>query len=168
MSASKNRSTLDEVAARYPDVPRLIVIKTDVQRRGVFYTTAALSLLDETRHQTTGTHIFGARDGVIALRPESLLLRDGTSIITTPTPPEENPYIVDVVDGSPWLFDNGLPLETVEYWPAPDFYARTSSSGVPIKTSSAPAPSGLTSSRTVTAPSGTITKGAPSAISLRS
>ena len=54
---------LDTVAARYPDVPRLIILKTDVQRRGVFYADAALELLDETLHQTTGTHIFGARDG---------------------------------------------------------------------------------------------------------
>jgi hypothetical protein len=126
-------TTVEVVSARYPDVPRLIVLKTDVQRRGVFYTEAALSLLDEAKHQTTGTHIFGTRDGVIALRPESLLLRDGTSIITTPTPLDENPYVVDTLDGTPWLFDDGAPLEEVEYWPAPDFYARTSSSGVPMK-----------------------------------
>lgn len=124
---------LDEVVRRYPDVPRLLVIKTDVQRRGVFYSDAALALLDETQHQTTGTHIFGARDGLIALRPESLLLRDGSSIITTPTPLEENPYVVDAKDGVPWLFDDAIPLEAVDYWPAPDFYARTSSSGVPMK-----------------------------------
>lgn len=132
--AGKARNTkLDEVAARYPDVPRLIILKTDVQRRGVHYTDAAISLLDEAKHQTTGTHIFGTRDGVIALRPESLLLRDGSSIITTPTPPEENPYVVDALDGTPWLFDDGAPLEAVEYWPAPDFYAKSSSSGVPMK-----------------------------------
>jgi hypothetical protein len=129
----KISSELDEVTARYPDVPRLIVIKTDVQRRVVFYSDAALALLDERLHQTSGTHIFGARDGVIALRPESLLLRDGSSIITTPTPLEENPYIVDVKDGSAWLFDDGQSLEAVDYWPAPDFYAKTSKSGVPMK-----------------------------------
>jgi|GEM_PF-3281068 len=74
-------STLEEVAARYPDVPRLIILKTDVQRRGVFYSDAAVTLLDERLHQTTGTHIFGTRDGMLKLRPESLLLRDGSSII---------------------------------------------------------------------------------------
>lgn len=126
-------SALDEVAARYPDVPRLIILKTDVQRRGVFYDEGALELLDEKLHQTTGTHIFGARDGKIAARPESLLLRDGSSIITTPTPLEENPYVVDVRDGEAWLFDNGLPIEPVDYWPAPAFYTKTSRSGVPMK-----------------------------------
>jgi hypothetical protein len=34
-------SDLDAVAARYPDVPRLIIHKTDVQRRGVFYADGA-------------------------------------------------------------------------------------------------------------------------------
>lgn len=126
-------SAVDEVAARYPDVPRLIILKTDVQRRGVFYNDTALELLDERLHQSTGTHIFGARDGKIAARPESLLLRDGSSIITTPTPLEEHPYVVDLRDGEPWLFDDGLPVEPVEYWPAPAFYAQTSRSGVPMK-----------------------------------
>lgn len=126
-------TALDEVAARYPDVPRLIILKTDVQRRGVYYGEGALELLDEKLHQTTGTHIFGARDGKIAARPESLLLRDGSSIITTPTPLEENPYVVDVRDGEAWLFDNGLPIEPVDYWPAPAFYTKTSRSGVPMK-----------------------------------
>jgi len=126
-------SDLDKVASRYPDVPRLIILKTDVQRRGVFYSDAALGLLDERLHQTTGTHIFGARDGRIAARPESLLLRDGSSIITTPTALEEGPYVVDLLEGEPWLFDSGLPVEPVDYWPAPAFYARTSSSGVPMK-----------------------------------
>ena len=127
------KTDLDIVSARYPDVPRLIILKTDVQRRGVFYTDAAIELLDEALHQTTGTHIFGARDGRTAVRPESLLLRDGTSIITTPTPLEEEPYVVDVLEGESWLFDNGRAVEPVDYWPAPAYYAKNSRSGVPMK-----------------------------------
>ena len=126
-------SDLDEVGRRYPDVPQLVILKTDVQRRGVFYSDGALELLNEELHQTTGTHIFGARDGKIAARPESLLLRDGSSIITTPTPLEENPYVVDLLDGEAWLFDNGQPVEQVDYWPAPVFYGKTCRSGVPMK-----------------------------------
>lgn len=125
--------SLTDVAAKYPEVPRLIILKTDVQRRGVFYTDRALSVLDEDRHSVTGTHIFGSRDGDLALRPESLLLRDGTSIITTPTPQELDPYRVDLADGKPWLFDGGEPIEEVEYWPAPAYYAKVSRSGVPMK-----------------------------------
>lgn len=31
------QDSLQDVIAHYPEVPRLIIIKTDVQRRGVFY-----------------------------------------------------------------------------------------------------------------------------------
>lgn len=133
LAKKSSLTPLDAIVRRYPDVPRLLIIKTDVQRRGVYYTDHALALLDEAHHQTTGTHIFGARDGVIALRPESLLLRDGSSVITTPTPLAEDPYVVDVREGEPWLFDDGRAVEPVDYWPAPAFYAKTSSSGVPMK-----------------------------------
>lgn len=125
--------TFTEVVDKYQDIPRLIITKIDVQRRGVYYTERALSVLDETRHQVTGTHIFGSRDGKLIPRPESLLLRDGSSIITTPTPLEQNPYIVDLVDGRLWLLDDGEQLEEVEYWPAPDFYSKVNASGVPLK-----------------------------------
>lgn len=125
--------TLDEVCAAHPDVPRLVVVKTDVQRRGVYYTDAALGVLDPERHQTTGTHIFGARDGETAARPESLLLRDGSSIVTTPTPLDQDPYVVDLVDGGLALTDGGRPVEEVEYWPRPDFYGRTTRSGLPMR-----------------------------------
>jgi hypothetical protein len=125
--------SLDEICAKHPDVPRLVIVKTDVQRRGVFYTAAALEQLDPERHQTTGTHIFGARDGRTAARPESLLLRDGSSIVTTPTPLEQEPYVVDFIDGRLALVDGGRPVEEVEYWPRPDFYAKTTRSGLPMR-----------------------------------
>ena len=121
---------LNDIVAKYPEVPRLIILKTDVQRRGVFYTDAAVSVLDEKKHSITGTHIFGTRDGKIAPRPESLLLRDGTSIITTPTAIEDNPYVVDLLDGQPFLYDGGEPIEEVDYWPAPAFYGKLTRSGI--------------------------------------
>jgi hypothetical protein len=87
-------------------------------------------MVDTTLHQTGGTHIFGTRDGRLTQRPESLLLRDGTSIITTPTPLEENPYAVDFRDGRLVLADNGEIIEEVEYWPKPHYYDKRTSSGV--------------------------------------
>lgn len=122
-----------EVEAKNPQVPPLVILKIDVQRRGVHYTEKALSILDPVKHQTNGTHIFGTRDGSLVARPESFLLRDGTSVITTPTPLELNPYVVDLHEGKPWLFDGGEAIEEVEYWPAPAFYYKTSRSGVPMR-----------------------------------
>jgi hypothetical protein len=132
-NAHTTQLSLAEVVAKYPDIPRLVIIKADVQRRGAHYTDRALSLLDLEKHQITGTHIFGARDGKIGPRPESLLLRDGTSIITTPTPPEQDPYVVDVVDGRIVLVDREEVVEEVEYWPRPDFYSQSTADGTPLK-----------------------------------
>jgi len=119
-----------EVVREHPDVSPLVILKMDVQRRGVHYTKNALSVVDESVHQLRSPYIFGSRDAQIKPVPESLLLPDGTSIIVDPTPLEQNPYIVDVIDGQLVLTDRGEILETVEYWPKPDFYDKRTSSGV--------------------------------------
>jgi len=124
--------SLQEVIAKYPEVPPLITLKIDVQRRGVYYTQNALGTLDESIHQVRGPALFGYRDKQFSLLPESLLLRDGTSIITSPTPFEQNPYIVDFVDGRIVLADNGVILEEVEYWRKPFYYNLKTSSGIPM------------------------------------
>jgi hypothetical protein len=122
--------TFDEVAAKYPEFPRSILLKIDLHRRGVFYTENALSALDPARHQTGGTHIFGTRDGRLLHRPEAFTLRDGTSVLTTPTPLESDPYIVDLIDGKLMVTDNGKPLDEIFYWDKPDYYGKRTSNGV--------------------------------------
>jgi len=127
-----SKLSLDEVAAKYPQFPRLIILKTDIQRRGVHYTERALSVADPTIHQLAGTHIFGTRDGILTDRPEAFILRDGTSVLTSPTPLEEDPYIVDLCDGRLVLMDDGVELEEIEYWTKPDYYNLTTSTGIPM------------------------------------
>lgn len=121
-----------EVIEKYPQVPRLIILKTDVQRRGVHYTDRALSVLDESIYQLRSPYIFGSRDAQVTSGPESLLLRDGTSIIADSTPIDKNPYTVDLVDGKTVLVDNGEVLEEVEYWSKPDYYNKKTSTGIPM------------------------------------
>jgi biotin synthase-related radical SAM superfamily protein len=126
------RSTLsfEEVAAKYPEFPRLVMLKTDIHRRGVYYTSDALGAVDPNKHQLGGTHLFGTRDGKLTKRPEAFVLRDGTSVLSTPTPLENSPYVVDLIDGKLVLTDDGEVLEEVYYWDKPDFYDKKTSSGV--------------------------------------
>ncbi len=124
--------TLDEVVEKYADVPRLIALKIDVQRRGVHYTERAESVVDSSVHQLRSPYIFGSRDGQIKPLPESLILRDGTSILTDPTPLEQNPYIVDLVDGRLALVDGGETVEFVDLWPKPLYYDKKTGSGIPM------------------------------------
>lgn len=125
--------TLSEVVEKHPDFPPLIALKIDVQRRGVHYTKNALSAVDESIHQLRGAYIFGSRDARLTPLPESLLLRDGTSILTDPTPIDQNPYTVDLVDGKLVLTDAGMILEEVELWDKPAYYDKITSSGIPMK-----------------------------------
>jgi hypothetical protein len=124
--------SLSEVVEKYPDVPRLITLKIDVQRRGVHYTERAESIVDSSVHQMRSPYIFGSRDGLIKPLPESLILRDGTSILTDPTPLDQDPYLVDLVDGRLALVDGGEVLEYVELWPKPHYYDKKTSSGIPM------------------------------------
>ena len=124
--------SLDEVVAKYPEIPRQIAIKIDVQRRGVHYTERALSVVDPNIHQLRATELFGSRDASLTPLPESLLLADGTTILTDPTPVSSDPYHVDYRDGRLVLVDQDQIIAEVEYWPKPEFYNHVTSSGVPM------------------------------------
>ncbi|MDR1164061.1 MAG: radical SAM protein [Candidatus Accumulibacter sp.] len=128
----RNEALFEETLAGHPDFPRLIALKIDVQRRGVHYSERAQKAVDPEIHQLRSPYIFGSRDGEIKALPESLLLRDGTTILTDPTPPDQDPYIVDHVDGRFVLIDRGEILEAVELWPKPAYYGKTTRSGLPM------------------------------------
>jgi len=128
----RNEPSFDEVLARYPRFPRLIGLKIDVKRRGVHYTKQAEAAVDPAVHQLRSPYIFGSRDGVIAPLPESLLLRDGTSILVDPTPVEQDPYTVDFIDGRFFLLDDGQLIEEVDLWPKPAYYDKKTKSGLPM------------------------------------
>lgn len=129
----KRTLSLDEVIQKYPDVPRFIATKIDVQRRGVFYTEEALKHVDETQHQLRGTYIFGSRDASLSPVPESLILRDGTTILADPTPLEQNPYLVDWIDGHFGLRDGDRYLDEVDLWPQAAYYGKKTSRGTEMK-----------------------------------
>ena len=125
------QSELEQVLERHPEFPRLVAIKIDTQRRGVHYTDSVLATIDDSV-QMRSPYLFGSRDGEIKDLPESLLLRDGSTILTDPTPLAQNPYLVDLVDGKPALVDNGEFVEYVDFWPKPLYYDKKTSSGIPM------------------------------------
>lgn len=118
----RSEPSFDEVAARYPNFPRLIALKIDVHRRGVYYTQRALSNVDPEKHQIYGWN------GISF--PHSLLLRDGTTLLVMPQTPDKDPFVVDFFDGSFWLLNDGVVVEEVEIWPKPRYYDKLTSSGL--------------------------------------
>lgn len=126
----RDEPIFDDVLARHPGFPRLVALKIDVQRRGVHYTERAERAIDPAVHQLRSPYIFGSRDGAIKPLPESLLLRDGGTILVDPTPLAQDPYVVDFQDGRFVLLDGGRRVEEVELWPKPAYYDKTTSSGI--------------------------------------
>jgi hypothetical protein len=93
----KKEESYKEIVKKYPTVSKFIITQIDVQRRGVIYTDKALAKVDTSVHQTSS-------DGEHEV-PESLLLRDGTSICVSwanargkSAMNQRDKYIVDVVD----------------------------------------------------------------------
>lgn len=123
--------SIREVIRKYPEVSPLVIIKTDAQRRGVTYTEAALERVDEAIHQTQGRSFAVEKTDKT---PFSLLLRDGTSILTgrAMVETQREPLIVDVVDDRIMILDGEDPLDEVFYWEKPVFYDKKTSKGTPM------------------------------------
>lgn len=120
-----------DVIKKYPEVSPFIIIKTDAQRRGVTFTEKALERVDENIHQVVNRSFAGEKNDKT---PFSLLLRDGTSVLTGGHAADavRDPLIVDVVDGKTVIKDGDDVLEEVFYWEKPDFYDKFTSSGKPM------------------------------------
>lgn len=124
------RLGLKDVIAKYPEISPFVIIKIDVQRRGVFYTEEALKGLDPDLHdrRLIGQDASGNR----LYYPKSLLLRDGTAILTGSRENGKDPYLVERLDGKLVLTDGGEVVEEVEYWPKADFVDKFTSKGTPM------------------------------------
>ena len=128
----KKELSLNEVSIKYPNVPKLLILKIDVQRRGVTYTEAAQKRIDPKIHQvqTQGQQGFRIEQRYY---PEGLILKDGSYLIVSYDYDYDNqkrdPYVVDVIDDKIWITDQGEKLAEVTYFEKPDFYSKSASNG---------------------------------------
>jgi hypothetical protein len=122
-----------ELIEKYPEVSRFVILKTDLQRRGVTYTERALATVDPKKHQVQfNSWSIDTADYSSVLFPVSLLLRDGTVVLAGPRPGAENPYVVDHIDDRTVIVDNSEIVEEAEFWPQHEFYDKLTSSGKPM------------------------------------
>lgn len=128
----RREPVLQEIIERYPEVSAFVIIKIDVQRRGVRYTDRALAQADPNKHLMQARNMFASVGENNDLFPVSLLLRDGTTIISAMSPDRSEAYVVDFIDGRLVITDDGAIVEEVEYWPKPDFHDQLTASGKPM------------------------------------
>ncbi|KAF0219084.1 MAG: hypothetical protein FD174_2170 [Geobacteraceae bacterium] len=132
---SNHESGLEELADRYPDVPRFIILKLDAQRRGIKLTENAFNAVQEPLYR------YGRYSGVKGeetskgVYPGPLILRDGTTVLTSAAAASqfENPYTIDHVEGKFYIHDNGRRIDEVDFTPRPDYYGKKTSRGVPME-----------------------------------
>ncbi|MGX8709009.1 MAG: radical SAM protein [bacterium] len=127
--------SLQEVIKKYPDVSPFVILKTDVQRRGVDFTQRAIDAVDPDRDAVVYRGIYSEKNDRI---PNGLILRDGTTILADRVVSSSgfnggrDPYLIDIVDGKAVLTDEGKVIEEVGYWPKPDYFDKVTSSGKPM------------------------------------
>jgi hypothetical protein len=126
--------SLSDVIEKYREVSPFVIIKTDVQRRGISYSERALDAVDPQIHLTNVRSDYSNKED---LTPVSLTMRDGTSINSGSvadgkTRGGRESYLVDVVDGKIVLTDEGAVIEEVSYWEKPDYYDKVTSRGTPM------------------------------------
>ncbi len=131
-----DRNTYDNyyyICEKYQDISHFIILKIEAHRRGIVFSKEALDTVKLDFHQVKQRSI--TRETFSRL-PVSLLMRDGTSIISRPPgnrvasfPP---PLKVDYINDKLMLCDCGVPIEEVFFWEAPDYYKYNTSTGTPM------------------------------------
>lgn len=118
-----------EVIKKYPDVPKFVVYKTDIQRRGVVFSKEAMKLFDPKVHSAAASCLFSNDQGY---KPTGLMFRDGTSVLFHDTGEKRQhraPYLVDNVDSKLVLTDQDEVIETVDFWERADYFDHQTSTG---------------------------------------
>jgi len=136
MEDGRSGLSFEEVVRKYPQLPVFNILKTDIQRRGAYFTPALMEHVDGEKYQLTGANVFfstlGARDKTCRQVPEGMILRDGTTVIVDATPLEQNPYVIDWRDGRFAITDGGKVLDEVDFWEKPAYYGKKTSAGTPM------------------------------------
>ncbi len=131
-----------EVAAKYPDVPGLVLRKIDVGLRGVTLTDRAVEKARESNALFADKVDAGGKT-ITSWRLADGTLRDGSALLGLEAclgdfqwPPVLRgglaPYALDVIDGGLMLVDGEEPVEPVFLSTIPDYYGTKTSRGTPM------------------------------------
>jgi hypothetical protein len=133
LSLVKKVSALDAAAEAYPDVPKHIILKLDLLRRGARLSKSALDAVQTDEYRFGPVRVFyssGYRQLADKEYPGSILLRDGTTAAVDFDGENEDPYLVDW-DGEKFnLFDSGVFIDSIDFTPRPKYFGKRTSRGV--------------------------------------
>jgi hypothetical protein len=124
------------MAEKYSDVPRHIILKLDLLRRGARLTEAALDGVQTDGYRFGPMKVFYfTRESQLTDKenPGSILLRDGTTASVafdeTNDGVGEPPYVIDWDGESFSLYDGEVFIDTVDFTPRPKYFGKRTSRG---------------------------------------
>lgn len=127
----------DHISKKFPQVPRTLLLKTDLQRRGCTFTKAAIAeLQDASRYEHTTQLLFQWHqiDQTESYdHPLSFSFNDGTFFGIRLGPPEADPWTLDYIDGRFYVMLGSEPFEEANAPPMPLYYNVKTSSGLPMQ-----------------------------------
>lgn len=145
MNAEISKTTMEcveDLAARYPDVPIEAIAKEDLLRRGMAWSPEALEIAAEFKRKAYFICSFdmvpiSELEQKEHLRaPEEVRLSGGPNgfhpVIVSVRLNPSSPYRVEAVEGSLELRAEGKTVAAVELQRSPDYYLKTLSNGKPI------------------------------------
>ena len=125
---------LAALVEKYPEVPKSIILKLDLQRRGIAFTEATAEATNDPYYRGPEQTAFSAKDPSRRPLPGPMILRDGTTVISSPVQGQfADPYTIDFVDGRFFVIDRGEIIDEVDFSPRPEFYGKLTSRGVPME-----------------------------------
>jgi hypothetical protein len=138
MSQHNHELGVKELVLKYPDYPRITIIKIDTGFRGVDVTQKALqwakvegALFDIGTDQGEPKPRFFL--GSVLFRDGSLVRGlDSVTVKPNHLGRKGSPYTLDVVDGQLWLLDGEEQVEPVYLSTIPKFYGKKTSRGTPM------------------------------------
>ena len=130
--AMGRKEEFEFIRKKYPDVPVTFVLKTDLVRRGVAFTRKALQRLQDPYFEHAPHVLFDYHhiDNVETYEiPISGYFRDGMITGTILGAPENDPWVIDIVDDSFWIMEDGSPFEEIFFHKMPRYYGKRTRSG---------------------------------------
>jgi len=125
---------LEQFFGAYPDVPPEVIVKEDVLRHGIRFSQAALERASAGRPRSYYIFSYDKTESKEMKQGESLKAPDEFRVEGGPyelrktnirgTIDYESPYLIDVVDGEPWLTDDANEkIGRVSFPPVPKYYS---------------------------------------------
>lgn len=126
------KEELNLMFERYPEVPKNFILKADLLRRGVTYTKNALEKVQDPYYEHNPYRLFQwhGKDHVEEFKiPMLYFLNDGTLVGNILSPPEKDPYTVDLIDDKFWILSDGEILAEINFVTRPKYYDKRTRSG---------------------------------------